>query len=400
MEPYSPKSRLPFPFNLVSRIWHRIWYGLLCFSEPDCSSTPSSPRLGPTRFPLTPTPCSSSDNSDKTRNSSPIFREVSYTAISSLLDRDVDYLRRPINRDGFSQNRERHSLHVMNPDIYAQSSHTNSPPDSLHSNLRRRSSPPRFPRFPFTNPYPPLTPSVDREELLSSLFSNIIVDNVTDEEPSFSTTDEDLWDYLERCRLRPLPLFTRSRLSQRSGLTRALGLFMSSDASLSATDASGMEDSTDSTEMHRSNSPDAIPPASQSRRTSTSRRRSSGIIHAMSSMFKRRFSQIDDEIATSSAPSASAPSPPTPSSSTPSPSYSSSTSLSRRSIERRGRWSRETSTSSYRRSSSSGWSFMPNFPGRRSCIYGSEKDYLEVSLAAGLAAQERRATGKEGEGLG
>ncbi|KAJ5702662.1 hypothetical protein N7488_010210 [Penicillium malachiteum] len=125
----------------------------------------------------------------------------------------------------------------------------------------------------------------------------------------------------------------------------------------------------------------------------------------MTSMFKRRSSQIDDEIATSSTPSPSTPSPstPSPSSSTPSLSYSSSTSPSRRSTEwrtPRGRWSRAASPSSYRRSSSSGWSFMPNYSGRRSCIYGSEKDHLEVSLAAGLAAQERRATGKDGERLG
>ncbi|KAJ5626599.1 hypothetical protein N7528_004026 [Penicillium herquei] len=185
---------------------------------------------------------------------------------------------------------------------------------------------------------------------------------------------------------------------------------MPSDAPPSATDDS-VEESTDNTEMPRSNPPDAIPSASQSRRTSTSRRRSSGIVHAMTSMFKRRFSQVDDKIATSSTPSPSTPSPPTPSSSTPSSStpssstpssstpslsYSSSTSPSRRSTERitpRGRWSRAASTSSYR------LSFVPSYPGRRSCIYGSEKDHLEVSLAAGLAAQERRAAGKEDERL-
>ncbi|KAJ5737715.1 uncharacterized protein N7483_002840 [Penicillium malachiteum] len=386
-----PESHLLFPFNIVSQIWQRIWYGLLCFHQPDESSPPSSPR--PARFPLTPTPCSSSDKSDKTRNSSPSFRRFSYTEITSLLG--VDFLRGAINKDGVSQNGKRHSLHVSNPDIYAHTSRTESPPDSIYGNLRlRRMSSPALLRSPFTlTPYPLITASVglDPEELLSSstLFAEITGENVIDGEPSLSTTEENLWDYLERCRLRPLPLFTQSRLSRRNGLTRALGLFMPSDAPPSTTDEPEMESSTDDTEIHRSNAPDPIPPAQQSRRTSISTsRRPSGIIHAVGSMFKRRFSQVDDETAT----------PSTPSSSTPPPSYSANTSPLSRSTEwctPASRWGRAMGTSS-NRSPSSGWSFMPQYPGRRSPIYGSELDYLEISLAAGLAAQERRKT-KEGE---
>ncbi|KAJ6007441.1 hypothetical protein N7540_011417 [Penicillium herquei] len=409
MENHAPESHLLFPFNLVSQIWQRIWYGLLCFRQPDCPSSPtSSPR--PTRFPLTPTPCSSSDKSDNTRNSSPIFREVLYNEVSSLLG--VDFLRGVANKDGVSQNAKRHSLHVSNPDIYAHTSRPESSPNSTHANLSRNSSPPNIPTLPFTiNPNPPSTATIglDDEEMLSSFHSDIIVENGTDEESSFSATGEViLWDYLERCRLRPLPLFARNPLAGRDGLTRALEFFMpSSTPTSNATDESEMEKSTDNTEMHRFSTPDAIPPAPQSRRTYTSRRRPSGIIHAVGSMFKRRFSQVDDESAIQHTPSPSyqpsALSPSTPSLSTPSPltlspSHSPNISPSSRSTEWStppSRWSRAIETSSHR-SPSSGWSFMPQYPGRRSPIYGSEQDYLDISLAAGLAAQEHRAT-KEDE---
>lgn len=216
MEPYTPAvNLLPFPFNLVSRVWHRIWDGItLPCQKPHTSSPSPGSSTTLTRFPFRPPPPSTSS---PTRDSSPSCRPVCYNGISSLLD--VDYL-----RGGVGHNRS--SLRVLNPD----------------DTEIQKSTAPHLPVFPLVrSPNTPLAVSTGHSSNTprASLASN--------SQNSFSVgtgqpprEDETLESFLIR-RLKEKPRSDHTTPLPRNGLTRALDLFTSkipgpSDTKTSAID--------------------------------------------------------------------------------------------------------------------------------------------------------------------
>lgn len=145
--------QLPFPFNIASRIWRRLWHGVLL----SCQKAPPSSGA---RIPLTPSPTQSNE---EIQDSPPSYRPVPYDGVSSLMD--VDYLRGNINRDGISQDGRLDSLRVVNPDIRTPGSSTISYYDmfdDIDDRVGRRSSHvPCLPDFWFTRaPTPPLSISI------------------------------------------------------------------------------------------------------------------------------------------------------------------------------------------------------------------------------------------------
>ncbi|KAJ5765168.1 hypothetical protein N7520_004727 [Penicillium odoratum] len=119
--------QLPFPFNIASRIWRRLWNGII-----SCQN--DSPTSGPRR-PLTPSP---SPSDEETPSSSPSCRPVPYDHVSSLTD--VDYLRGSINRDGLSQRGYLNKLRVVSTDIHTRRSSVDSYYDMFDDRVGRQSS--------------------------------------------------------------------------------------------------------------------------------------------------------------------------------------------------------------------------------------------------------------------
>lgn len=212
IEPYTPVANLPpFPFNLVSRVWHRIWDGITLPCQK--AYTPSSPSPGfststkLTRFPFRPPPTSTSA---PTRDSSPSCRPVCYNGISSLLD--VDYLRGGVSHKRSSQSSDWASLRVLNPDYTDMQS--SAAPDCLEGPLIRS---PNTPTAASTG----LGFDTPRASLASKSQSSVSAGNV---QPP--TEDETLESFLLR-RLKERPRSSRTTPLPRNGLTHALDLFTS-----------------------------------------------------------------------------------------------------------------------------------------------------------------------------
>ncbi|KAJ5272405.1 hypothetical protein N7478_007530 [Penicillium angulare] len=228
-DPYIPsRHSIQFPFNLASRIWQRMWHGILfpCQkpSPSPSSSVPSSPTFA--RFPLTPTPES---GIQETSGSSPIFQPLAYDHISSLLN--ADYFRGTINQDGISQNGEWDALRVLNPDLSSQNTISESSHD-IPKPLRigrPKSLAPVLPDLPFIRNVEPslsvsfelglrnLRSSVTYNEFQQSTYNrftpNLCSETIQQELAVSRSLNE---------RPRPAPL---SRIFPRNGLTRALELF-------------------------------------------------------------------------------------------------------------------------------------------------------------------------------
>ncbi|KAJ5114052.1 hypothetical protein N7456_002586 [Penicillium angulare] len=234
MEPYNyPDPYIPsrhsilFPFNLASRIWQRVWHGILlpCQkpSPSPSSSEPSSPTLA--RFPLTPTP--NSGTIQETGDSSPIIPHVAYDHISSLFN--VDYFRGTINQDGISQNGAWDALRVLNPDFSGQNTSSESShniPKALRTG-RRYSGAPVLPDLPFIRSAEPSL-SVSFELGLRNLRSSAAYNEPARNYyhratpgPAPDTIQQEL-SASRSLNERPTPL---SRIFPRNGLTRALELF-------------------------------------------------------------------------------------------------------------------------------------------------------------------------------
>lgn len=236
--PDSPSTfsrQLPFPFNIASRIWRRLWHGILL------SCQKASPSSG-ARIPLTPSP---TQFNEEKRGSPPNYRPVPYDGVSYLMD--VDYLRGNINRDGISQDGHMDSLRVVNPDIRTPRASTISYYDmfdDIDDRVGRRSSHvPCLPDFWFTQaPTPPLSISIGLglQQLGESMMpgNQVFVHAESCPAPATESMPEEL-SFPSNPNERPFP--TRPQGLPRGGFSRAMGFFMT-QSSLRLSEADMIQD--------------------------------------------------------------------------------------------------------------------------------------------------------------
>ncbi|KAJ5919614.1 hypothetical protein N7454_009449 [Penicillium verhagenii] len=257
-------NQLPFPLNIGSRIWRRLWHGILSSCQ-RASLSNSRPNI-----PLPPDPIIPFEHP---RTSSPSCRPVQYDHVSTLLD--VDYLRGPINTDGRSQGGNLKSLHVINPDLHTQSSRAGSyygTFDDASRVGRRGSHVPCLPDLWFTTaPAPPLSVTIGLglQNLAESPMpeSQPIIHIEPSSSHSTETTSEELL---------PSPALDnyhrRARGLPPSGFSRAMKFFLPPSPCISEDDVGQGSSSGDDTQepdtvLHRTRS--HIPSVRSSRESSS-----------------------------------------------------------------------------------------------------------------------------------
>lgn len=363
----SPRQ-LPFPFNIASRIWRRIWLGILL------SCQEASPSSG-ARMPLTPSPTQSNE---ETRGSPTSYRPVPYDGVSSLMD--VDYLRGSINRDGISQDGHMNSLRVVNPEIQTSRSSTISYYDmfdDIDDRVGRRSSHvPCLPDFWFTRaPTPPLSVSIGLglqqlgESMLSENCPSPATESIPGELSASSSPDE-------------RPSRTKPQSLAPGGFSRAMGFFLPQPSS-SVLEADRIQDcrQEDDNDIDRDPSPRSRLPSIDSNlesSTSFTQYRSQWLRNCQSSQVNTRPVTPDLPDSEVMIPSQHRPS---------------GVSASGNSGGARSRGRTRSISSNCSNSSSANMSVIPedSYHQQRG-IFGNllELPYLSLIMAAGMAAQKRR----------